>query len=118
MVLGKNFKEDFNKRVFAVALTDSVHGSLINPRLAKIGINFVSSSAPLGTPEDRIRGGIPRVSAGHPKHEMTSYSCQRALFEFIKKRYQEERGDGVEDASSEDLKDDSPEAKKSKTDEL
>jgi hypothetical protein len=67
-VLSKNYKEDFEKKVFVVALTDSVGSS--NRRLDKIGTNFVSSNKPAGTP---LRSdGMPLVSAGHPKHEMTS----------------------------------------------
>lgn len=96
--LSKKFKEDFKSRVFAVALTDSVHGHNSDPRLAKIGINFVSSDEPLGTPERSSDEDISRVSAGHPKHEMTSYSCFEALFEFLEKRYKEEREAGPSDA--------------------
>lgn len=57
----------------------------------KIGINFVASSQPLGTPKSDDEGDMPRVSAGHPEHEYTSSSCIDALFEFLKKRYENER---------------------------
>lgn len=69
-MLSKKYKEDFKTKVFAAALTDSVGGS--NPRLNKIGINFVSSNDPVGTPQRGYDEDMPRVSAGHPKHEMTS----------------------------------------------
>lgn len=105
--LNKKFVEDFKKKVFAVALTDSVHGHCNDPRLIEIGINFVSSDNPMGTPESDDDNDMPRVSAGHPKHEMTSYACFEALFEFLQKRYELEREAG------------SPEAKKpKKTEEL
>lgn len=72
-MLSKKYQEDFKNRVFAVALTDSVHGSRgSNSRLSEIGTNFVSSSEPVGTPHKDYDGDMPRVSAGHPKHEMTS----------------------------------------------
>lgn len=105
--LSKKYADDFKSKVFAVALTDSVHGRTTNPRLAEIGINFVSSDKPLGASERDEDDEMPCVSAGHPKHEMTSYSCFEALFEFLEKRYKLEREAGE------------PDSKKSKkTDEL
>jgi hypothetical protein len=89
VTLSQTFKEDFESKVFAVALTDGVQGKG-GSRLSEIGINFVSSEKPLGAPESSY-GGMKRVSAGHPKHEMTSYSCMSALFEFLDQRYKEER---------------------------
>lgn len=71
--LGEKFKEDFADRVFAVAFTDSVHGSSgKGSRLTRIGTNFVASDKPVGAPERSSPNDMPRVSAGHPKHEMTS----------------------------------------------
>lgn len=90
-VLSRTFKKDFEEKVFAVGFTDSVHGSA-GSRLAKIGVNFVSSDKPLGEPVKSFGGGMPAISAGTPKHEMTSYSCMEKLFEFLDKRYKEERG--------------------------
>lgn len=108
--LSEKFDEDFKKKVFAVALTDGVQGSSgKDSRLTQIATNFVSSSKPLGEPERSYGGDMPRVSAGHPKHEMTSYACIDAVFEFLAKRYRLER----ESAGSS-----SPENKKQKTDEL
>lgn len=108
--LEKKFKDDFEKKVFAAAFTDSVHGKE-GSRLANIGINFVSSTKPLGAVERGFSNdGMLRVSAGHPKHEMTSFSCIEALFEFVEKKFVEERG-GTENPES-------PENKKAKVDEL
>jgi len=111
--LSVKFEEDFENKVFAVAFTDSVHmGS--DSRLSKIGINFVSSDKPLGTPERGYSSdGMPRVSAGHPKHEMTSYACTEALFEFIEKMYDQEREQPTACDDSEVV-----ETQKPKTDEL
>lgn len=109
--MSKKFKEDFAKKVFAVAFTDGVQ-SEGHHLLSKIGINFVSSDKPLGTPEPNYSYDMPIVSAGTPKHEMTSYSCIDALFEFIAKMYEQERGKKPET-------DDTPEAaKKQKMEEL
>lgn len=99
--LSKSFKEDFNSKVFAVALTDSWPSG--TKRMNDIGINFVASNEPLGTAMSRGDGDMLRVSAGHPEHEWSSSSCIEALFEFLQKRYDQERGAGS-----------SPTAKKSK----
>lgn len=112
--LSKKFEEDFKTKVFAAAFTDSVHGSCgAKSRLAKIGTNFVSSDKPMGTPERGYSDDMPRVSAGHPKHEMTSHACIEALFKFLSKMYNQERGNG--NASTEDG---TVEAQNVKTDEL
>ena len=108
--LSANFKDDFNSKVFAVALTDSVHTRhRVSNRVNKIGMNFVSSDKPVGEPEHTSESDMPRVSSGHHKHEMTSHACIEKLFEFLRMRYKEERGEGDEG---------SPDAKKSKCDEL
>lgn len=131
--LSTQFPDDFDSKVFAVAFTDSVHSSRgMSRRLRSIGINFVSSDKPLGEPEGSWgKDDMPRVSAGHSKHEMTSYSCIEELFKFVQKRYQEERptnggGDAVaaEAAKNEGEEvpiegaETAPDAKKAKIDEL
>lgn len=93
--LSNKFGKDFKTKVFAVALTDSVHSSHgAHSRFSEIGTNFVSSDLPLGTPVQSY-SKMPAVSAGHPKHEMTSYACMEALFEFLAKMYQKERGKSI-----------------------
>lgn len=131
--LSNQFAADFDSKVFAVAFTDSVHSSRgLSPRLRSIGINFVSSDKPLGEKEGSWgKEDMPRVSAGHPKHEMTSYSCIDKLFEFVQKRYKEKRPTEVENVPTEgekvshegeevptDAAEEAPDAKKQKTDEL
>lgn len=117
--LSKKFEEEFNSKVFAVAFTDSVHGSA-NSRISKIGINFVSSSKPLGTPERGYNDGMPLVSAGTSKHELTSYACIDELFKFLDQMYEKERGNAdansAEAASSPEKEDQT--AKTLKADEL
>lgn len=74
--VGEFFKDDYKNRVFAAALTDSVHrASGKGARMTEIGVNFVSSEKAVGTPiTSEYEAGIdmPRVSAGTKKHEMTS----------------------------------------------
>jgi len=89
MELVSRFKEDFLERVKAVLLTDSVHGGLprdkdVRNKLIKIGINYVSSEKPLGTKVDSF-GDLACVSAGHPKHEWTSYSAMEEIFHKMRK---------------------------------
>ncbi|XP_076339803.1 cotranscriptional regulator ARB2A homolog isoform X2 [Tachypleus tridentatus] len=95
MDLVKKFEKFFHDRVFAVALTDSVH-SIRHQMVAqsslrwlqKVACNWVSSPEPLDTPM-RIRDSndLPRVSAGHPSHEMTSWSSFTSIFEFLDNKY-------------------------------
>jgi pimeloyl-ACP methyl ester carboxylesterase len=107
--LARKYNEHFEKKVFAVAFTDSVHGSRgLTSRIIDIGINFVASSDKLGTEQHNYEGDIKRVSAGHSKHEWTSYSCIEALFEFLQEKYK----------IFNDLKDNSAANKKQKTEEL
>lgn len=101
--LASKFKDDFEKRVFAVAFTDSVHGIGVSKKVAKVGVNFVTSEEPVNTILRSAEGDMQIRSAGHHKHEMTSFSCIDSLFEFVNERYDE-------------LK--LPAAKKQKTDEL
>ena len=48
-------------------------------------VNWVSSSEPLGTPLASWRGhsDVQRVSAGTPKHEVTSWSAFEKIFEWF-----------------------------------
>lgn len=103
--LASKFKDDFDERVFAVAFTDSVHGRGLSKRVLDISVNFVTSDKPVNTIiRNQESGNMQLRSAGHHKHEMTSYSCIDSLFEFIKERY-----DGERDQKS-------PKEKKLKTD--
>lgn len=61
----------------------------------------------MDTPEFDLHGDIKRVSAGHSKHEMTSYACIESLFDFVEEKYKLMNG-------SDENKE--VEAKKSKTD--
>lgn len=84
-----NKKEEFLKRVFAVAMTDSVH-FIHSPNafkeLVKISCNWVCSRHPLDTPIDTQSGDIKRVSAGVTVHEETSWASMSSIFKFLEAR--------------------------------
>ncbi|KAK3919597.1 Cotranscriptional regulator FAM172A [Frankliniella fusca] len=94
--LANSFFEDFSARVFAIALTDSVHSMKfrhlrpeVQKYLYKVGRNWVSSAEPLDKIlEDDPKSDITAVSAGHKKHEMTSWSCKDSLFKYLQECYQ------------------------------
>lgn len=92
--LAQKFPEFFKEKVFAVGFTDSVHSSSLVPEvLIGIGRNWVTSKEPLDTTLTISKRDLPRYSAGHIKHEMTSYSCMDALFKFFEQRYQQVKTD-------------------------
>ncbi|CAK1542371.1 unnamed protein product [Leptosia nina] len=89
VMLAQKFKKDFEERVRAVAMTDSVHsfsGVKIPETLKRISTNWVSNSAQVDTPLKTPEFEITRLSAGHPQHEMTSYSCISSVFKFVDER--------------------------------
>lgn len=86
--LAEKFPKFFKEKVFAVGFTDSVHASSLVPDvLIGIGRNWVGSKEPLDTTLTINKRDIARYSAGHTKHEMTSYSCMGALFKYLEQRY-------------------------------
>lgn len=69
--------------------------------ILQIGRNWVTSKEPLDTPLVlNDQRDVPRYSAGHIKHEFTSWSCQTALFEFFEKQH-DAFGTADTDANSE-----------------
>ncbi|XP_034239630.1 FAM172 family protein homolog CG10038 [Thrips palmi] len=94
--LASAYFDDFKSRVFAVALTDSVHQmrgqrlkTEVKEYLYSVGRNWVSSGLPLDkVVEDYKKSDIISVSAGHRKHEMTSWSCIESLFKFLQNNYE------------------------------
>lgn len=82
-------KEEFIKRVFAVAMTDSVH-FISSPatfkELVRVSCNWVCSQRPLDTPVSTQPGDIKRVSSGVTVHEMTSWASIHSIFKFLKQR--------------------------------
>ncbi|XP_049765066.1 FAM172 family protein homolog CG10038 [Schistocerca cancellata] len=92
--LAINHFSDFQDRVFAIALTDSVHSfqvqkssSKVVQYLQKVSRNWVAEDEPLDTPIPFHRPDIERISAGHPRHEMTSSSSIDSVFKFLEERY-------------------------------
>jgi len=66
-------------RVAAVLFTDSVHYGAAK-WLGSVARNYVTSDEPVGTPLDRGRGDVPQYSAGHTKHEWTSWAAMDMIF--------------------------------------
>lgn len=87
--LANRHNEYFKEKVFAVGFTDSVHYHNVPKHLQAIGRNWVTSNEPLDTPLKLRTNDVPCFSAGHTKHEYTSYSCIDALFKFFEARYEE-----------------------------
>ncbi|XP_072937905.1 cotranscriptional regulator ARB2A [Epargyreus clarus] len=86
VALANEMKEDFEKRVKAIAFTDSVHYFSEIPLtdfMKKVAKNWVATTSPLDTPIKTADYDITRVSAGHPKHEMTSYTSFESVFKFV-----------------------------------
>lgn len=86
---------EFRDRVFALAMTDSVHSmqhSSIEPALqlylCQIGRNWVASGKPLDAPIQSCTDDIERVSAGHTMHEMTSYCSMASIFDYVETKRQ------------------------------
>ncbi|XP_069695225.1 FAM172 family protein homolog CG10038 isoform X2 [Periplaneta americana] len=93
--LAGRYLSHFQRRVFAIAFTDSVHNvriqkvkSEVMEYLRKVARNWVAHDSPLDTP---VPGpgvpDIPRVSAGHTQHGMTSWSSFESVFKFLQERY-------------------------------
>jgi len=87
-----NFTEDFESRVRAIALTDSVHGSVYGVSKAgkklfkKITVDWVASGKKLGafiSGANDSYNGCTNVSSGHKKHEYTTGSAHGQIFEFF-----------------------------------
>ncbi|CAG8461273.1 8999_t:CDS:10 [Diversispora eburnea] len=84
---------DFKSRVVAIALTDSVHSSSMVPIkskdwFSKMSCNWIKSHKPLAEKMDEATGyyGCFCVSAGHPKHEYTSGTAIKSVFDFLQHR--------------------------------
>jgi len=80
----------FTNRVFAIAMTDSVHSMVhhsiphsLQKFLCKISRNWVSSGQPLDTEIQSSADDIERVSAGHSMHEMTTHCATPSIFQFL-----------------------------------
>ncbi|CAK1581303.1 unnamed protein product [Parnassius mnemosyne] len=89
VTLADQVKDEFEQRVKAIALTDSVHGYsmfMVTDYLKKVSKNWISSSSPLDVPMLTPEFDITRVSAGHPRHEMTTCKCINSVFKFFEEK--------------------------------
>ncbi|XP_016977017.1 FAM172 family protein homolog CG10038 isoform X1 [Drosophila rhopaloa] len=90
--LVEHFLDFFKESVFAIAFTDSVMGSpqsKYRDYLCNVTCDWVASNTPLDTPISQSKNSIRRVSAGHTKHEWTSYSAIDSIFKFIEEKYEQ-----------------------------
>ncbi|XP_045216698.1 cotranscriptional regulator FAM172A homolog isoform X2 [Mercenaria mercenaria] len=94
--LAKKHLREFEERVFAIALTDSVHGlrgQEAEPEVVSYYkqhvVNWASAYDPLDAPLITTTDEVPTVSAGTDKHENTSYSSMHSIFKFFKEKYEE-----------------------------
>lgn len=90
--LASKYPDVFREKCFAVGFTDSVHSVRnmspeLRQRFRKIAVNWVTSTAKLDTELETSSGDIPLRSAGHTKHEWTSWACIDALFKFLEENY-------------------------------
>jgi len=112
MELARSFKTDFLERVSGVFMTDSVHYKLsgdkeVIKKLEKIGKNYVGSDLEVGTPVEKMFGSkdIPRFSAGHEKHEWTSWSAMEEIFKDMEKAGTKDSEKEDEDTKDQEKKD-------------
>lgn len=93
MSMARQFPEFFKEKVFAVCFTDSVENSapdVIREHMSNITVNWAASDKPLDSVlRPMSKSNVEFRSAAHVKHEFTTYSSQKAVFEFIDKRYEE-----------------------------
>ncbi|WAQ99946.1 F172A-like protein [Mya arenaria] len=94
--LAKNHLREFEERVFAMALTDSVHSlrqQEAEPDLVQFYkqhvVNWASAYDPLDAPLQTSEDEVPTVSAGTDKHEYTSYSSMHSIFKYFCARYEQ-----------------------------
>jgi hypothetical protein len=92
------YTQDFINRVQAVALTDSVHGSMHGVSkegkayFKKCAVDWVASREGLGKfllSASRSYNGCLHVSSGHHKHEYTTGSAHPQIFEFFRRMQQD-----------------------------
>ncbi|GAB6028345.1 hypothetical protein CHUAL_002516 [Chamberlinius hualienensis] len=98
--LVKKYYDEMKNRVFAIAFTDSVHDlAYQSPSkhsiewLLKVARNWIGSPEPLDTPISYSRKvDIPLVSAGDKRHEMTSWSSFKSVFNFLSEQLASREG--------------------------
>ncbi|EDV41954.2 uncharacterized protein Dana_GF17730, isoform A [Drosophila ananassae] len=90
MDLAEQFVDFFKEKVFAIALTDAVMGTIQSNKeyISEVACDWVTSKTPLGTAVLTTKGSIRKISAGHTKHEWTSYSAIDSIFKYIENKYE------------------------------
>lgn len=118
--LVNTYIKEFKDRVFAIALTDSVHsfqhqkegGKAAISFFKERAINWASAYDPLDTKIKTSMEYTPTLSAGTDKHEYTSYSSMNSIFKWFIKKYAEHTGTPLPDDL--DLKNDESDLNSSK----
>lgn len=105
--LASNHIDEFSKRVFAIALTDSVHSfshqngdENVIQFYTERAKNWVSCLDELDTEIETYSDYCPTVAAGTDKHEYTSYSSMNSIFKFLSEKYKQMKESGGEKAES------------------
>ncbi|ALC45802.1 CG10038, partial [Drosophila busckii] len=92
--LAEEYSDFFREKVFAIALTDptiSTAPACCKKYFLDVTCNWVSSNKPLDAEVARAHASeyIKCVSAGHPKHEWSSYSAMESVIKFIEDKYEQ-----------------------------
>lgn len=92
MWLARQYPDFFKAKVFAVAFTDSVENTApeaARDHMNNVTVNWAASEKPLDTVlRPKTKSSVEFRSAAHVKHEFTTHSSQKAVFQFIDQRYQ------------------------------
>ncbi|KAL3865435.1 hypothetical protein ACJMK2_042825, partial [Sinanodonta woodiana] len=93
--LVKDLIEELRERVFAIALTDSVHSMRRQEASEDViefykerACNWASAYDPLDAPLQTSEEEPPTVSAGTDQHDMTSSCSINSIFKFFTERYE------------------------------
>lgn len=60
-------------------------------KFKQITRNWVTSDEPIDTVVNDKGGDVIRISAGHTKHEYTSWSAEKSVFEYLENNLQKRR---------------------------
>lgn len=93
MWLARQYQDFFKEKVFAVAFTDAVETAppeCIREHISHKMVNWAASDKPVDTlVRPKNSEYIEFRSAGHVKHEYTTYHSQEAVFKYIDQRYED-----------------------------
>ncbi|XP_076466037.1 cotranscriptional regulator ARB2A-like [Babylonia areolata] len=93
--IAETFLKDFQRRVFSIVFTDSVHtdgralwSKPVKDFMKQRAVNYISAVEPLDTRMENIHSDdCLALSAGTTEHERTSHSCINSAFQFMNRRH-------------------------------